>query len=147
MEQLKKLRNLPVSTLMTRDVVTVKGSQTVATAIEIMKKHKVSSLLVEPRNSEDTYGIITEKDILEKVIDPGNEVHKDPWNTQIHTVMSKPLVHIEHDLRVKYAIRLMRRIGIRRAPVMQNGKMIGMISHTDILHAVENLSGSDEVAL
>lgn len=146
MEQLKKLRMLPVSSLMTRDVATIKGSASVAEAIAKLKEKHITSLIVEPRNDEDAFGIITEKDILEKVIDPGDDVHKDPWNTPVHTVMSKPVISISPDMRVKYAIRLMKRAGIRRLVVEKNNELAGLLSHTDILHAVENLPGSDEVA-
>jgi len=144
MEKLIKLRILPVSALMRRDVATIKGSQTVADAIGLMKEHGVSSLIVEPRSAEDTFGIITEKDILEKVIDPGEDIHKDPWNTQVHSVMSKPAIAISPTLQVKYAIRLMRKIGVRRVPVVKDDKLLGVLSHTDILHAVENLSGDEK---
>jgi predicted transcriptional regulator len=144
MEKLIKLRTLPVSAIMRRDVATIQGSQKVSEAISLMKQHRVTSLVVEPRNSDDTYGIITERDILEKVIDPGEDVHKDPWNTQVHHVMSKPIVTISANMQIKYAIRLMKRIGIRRAPVVKDDQLVGVISHTDILHAVENLSGDNE---
>jgi len=144
MDQLKQLRMMHVSALMNRDVATIRGSETVAVAIAEMKKHKVTSLIVEPRNEDDTYGIITEKDIIEKVIDPGEDVHKDPWNTQVHVVMSKPCVTINPEMPVKYAIRLMHNVGVRRLMVTQDNKMIGMISQSEILHAVENLGGDDE---
>lgn len=144
MEKLIKLRTLPVSALMHRDVATIKGSQTVADAIALMKERKVSSLIVEPRSAEDTFGIITEKDILEKVIDPGEDIHKDPWNTQVHSAMSKPAISVSPTLQIKYAIRLMRKIGVRRVPVVKDDKLVGVLSHTDILHAVENLSGDEK---
>ncbi len=146
MEQLKKLRMLPVSSLMSRDIATIKGSASVAEAIAKMKENHTTSLIVEPRNEEDALGIITEKDILEKVIDPGEDLHKDPWNTQVHLVMSKPVISISPDMRLKYAIRLMKRTGIRRLVIEKNNELVGLLSHTEILHAVENLSGSDEVA-
>lgn len=144
MEKLIKLRTLPVSAIMRRDVAAVKGSQTVEEAIALMKEHKVSSLVVEPRNDDDTYGIITERDILEKVIDPGEDVHKDPWNTQVHLVMTKPCIMVSPTLPIKYAIRLMKNVGIRRVPVVKDDKLVGVLSHTDILHAVENLPADDE---
>ncbi|MDH4262715.1 MAG: CBS domain-containing protein [Spirochaetia bacterium] len=144
MEKLIKLRTLPVSALMRRDVATIKGSQTVADAIALMKEFSVTSIIVEPRNQDDTFGIITEKDILEKVIDPGEDIHKDPWNTQIHLVMSKPCVSVSPTLSIKYAIRLMKRMGIRRVPVVKDDKLMGVLSHSDILHAVENLQGDDK---
>jgi CBS domain-containing protein len=141
MEQLTKLRTMPVSDLMTKDVVTVEGSQTVAEAIQLMKKHDAASLIVKPRNDDDTYGIVTEKDILEKVIDPGEDVHRDPWNTQVHTIMSKPVVSVYPEMRVKYALRLMKKTKIRRVAVMEGAKLVGLLSETDILHAVEELPG------
>ena len=148
MEQLKKLRMTHVSALMTREVVTIKGSQTVAEAISEMKKHKVTSLIVEPRNVDDVYGIITQNDIIEKVIDPGEDVHKDPWNTQVHMVMTKPCVTIYPEMPVKYAIRLMHNVRVRRLLVVHDNKMVGIISQNEILHAVENLGGdSEHVAL
>ncbi|MEI7825971.1 MAG: CBS domain-containing protein, partial [Chlorobiaceae bacterium] len=67
MDQLITLRTLPVSALMQKDFHIIKGSCTVAEALQIMKKSKESGLIVEPRNEDDCYGIVTEKDILEKV--------------------------------------------------------------------------------
>ncbi|NTU93524.1 MAG: CBS domain-containing protein, partial [Chlorobiaceae bacterium] len=78
MDQLITLRTLPVSALMDKEFQTIKGSSTVAEALQIMKKTGQSGLVVEPRNDDDCYGIVTEKDILEKVIDPGEDVHRDP---------------------------------------------------------------------
>ncbi|NTW48623.1 MAG: CBS domain-containing protein, partial [Chlorobiales bacterium] len=76
MEQLKKIRTMPVSALMTKNVVSMDGSKTVAEAIQVMKTHNISSIVIKPRNEDDTYGIVTEKDILEKVIDPGEDIHR-----------------------------------------------------------------------
>ena len=139
MEQLIKLRTMPVSALMQKDVLTIDGSKSVAEAIQLMKQRNVTSVVIVPRNEDDVYGIITEKDILEKVIDPGDDIHRDPWNTPIFEVMSKPIISVYPEMRVKYAIRLMRKLGIRRVAVMEGAKMVGILSETDILHAVESL--------
>lgn len=139
MEQLVKLRTMPVSALMAKDVLTIDGSKSVAEAIQLMKQRNVTSVVVVPRNEDDVYGIITEKDVLEKVIDPGDDIHRDPWNTPIFEVMSKPIVNVYPEMRVKYAIRLMHKLGIRRVAVMEGAKLVGILSETDILHAVEAL--------
>ncbi len=144
MDQLVKLRTLPVSALMQKDFCTIKGSATVAEAIQLMKKTNKSGIVVEPRNEDDCYGIITEKDILEKVIDPGEDVHRDPWNTPVFQIMSKPVISINPGLRVKYALRLMKRTNIRRLTVMESNKVIGMLNMTDVLHAVEELPAHDD---
>lgn len=139
MEQLKKLRTMPVSALMTKNVISMDGSKTVAEAIQIMKTHNISSIVIKPRNEDDTYGIVTEKDILEKVIDPGEDIHRDPWNTPVFEVMSKPIISVYPELRIKYALRLMKRIKIRRVAVMDGSRLVGILTETDVLHAVEQL--------
>lgn len=139
MEQLKKLRTMPVSSLMTKNVIYMDGSKTVAEAIQIMKTHNISSIIIKPRNEDDTYGIVTEKDILEKVIDPGDDIHRDPWNTPVFEVMSKPIISVYPELRIKYVLRLMKRLKIRRVAVMEGSTLIGILTETDVLHAVEQL--------
>jgi CBS domain-containing protein len=144
MDQLIKIRTQPVSALMKKNFHTIKGSCTVAEALQIMKNTKESGLVVEPRNEDDCYGIVTEKDILEKVIDPGEDVHRDPWNTPVFHIMSKPIISVNPNLRVKYALRLMKRTNVRRLTVMDNDKVIGMLNMTDVLHAVEELPVHDD---
>lgn len=146
MEQLSKLRTMPVSAIMNKEVITIQGGHTVADALVLMKKHNISGLVVEPRNSDDTFGIVTEKDILAKVIDPGEDIYKEPWNTQIHLIMEKPCITVHPDMRVKYAIRLMRKTGIRRLVVMRDNKLVGILNMSHILHAVEDLPISGNVA-
>ena len=144
MDQLVKLRTQPVSALMQKDFHTIKGSCTVAEAIQLMKKHNQSGLVVEPRNEDDCYGVVTEKDILEKVIDPGEDVHRDPWNTPVFQIMSKPVISINPSLRIKYALRLMKRTNVRRLTVMDHDKVVGVLNMSDVLHAVEELPAHDD---
>jgi CBS domain-containing protein len=144
MDQLITLRTLPVSALMNKDFQTIKGSATVAEALQLMKKSGESGIVVEPRNEDDCYGIITEKDILEKVIDPGEDIHRDPWNTPIFQIMSKPVISVNPSMRIKYALRLMKRTNIRRLSIMDNNKIIGILNMSDVLHAVEELPVHDD---
>ncbi len=139
MDQLITLRTLPVSALMHKDFRVIKGSATVAEALQIMKQAAESGLVVEPRNEDDCYGIITEKDILEKVIDPGEDIHRDPWNTPVFQVMSKPVISVNPNMRIKYALRLMKRTNVRRLAVVDNNRIIGVLNMADVLHAVEEL--------
>ncbi|MEM9137779.1 MAG: CBS domain-containing protein, partial [Cyanobacteria bacterium P01_F01_bin.42] len=53
--------------IMTTDVVTIRGSDTVAEAVEKMKMRGLRALVVEPRNEMDPYGMVTETDIVYKV--------------------------------------------------------------------------------
>ncbi|AOS84605.1 CBS domain-containing protein [Chlorobaculum thiosulfatiphilum] len=144
MDQLITLRTLPVSALMQKDFHTIKGSSTVAEALQLMKKSGESGLIVEPRNEDDCYGIVTEKDILEKVIDPGEDLHRDPWNTPVFQIMSKPIISVNPSMRIKYALRLMKRANVRRLTIMDGNKVIGVLNMTDVLHRVEDLPVHDD---
>jgi CBS domain-containing protein len=53
--------------------------------------------------------------------------------------MSKPVISVYPEMRVKYALRLMKRIKIRRVAVMDGSKLVGVLNELDILHAVEEL--------
>lgn len=147
MEALKQIRNTPVSELMQKDVITIDGSRNVAEAIQIMKTRKVASLVVLPRNDDDAYGILTVRDILGKVIDPGENIYRDIWNTQVLDIMNKPVFSIDPTMRVKYALRMMNKLGVRRLVVLRGNELLGIISEIEIFRAVEELPAVTQVAL
>ncbi|MEC4815644.1 MAG: CBS domain-containing protein [Scytonema sp. PMC 1069.18] len=114
--------------IMTLNVATIRGSATVADAVRLMRLREVRSLIVEPRTSDDAYGIVTETDIAAKVVAYG----KDPKQMRIYEIMSKPCIVINPNLDVEYVARLFESTGIWRAPVIQ-GELLGIISVTDII--------------
>ncbi|MEM9137780.1 MAG: CBS domain-containing protein [Cyanobacteria bacterium P01_F01_bin.42] len=114
--------------IMTPDVVTIRGSDTVAEAVEKMKMRGLRALVVEPRNEMDPYGMVTETDIVYKVAAFGH----DPKQMRVYEIMTKPCVVVSPDLGVEYVARLFAQTRIRRAPVIQNG-LLGIISVSDIL--------------
>ncbi|MBE9006086.1 CBS domain-containing protein [Fortiea sp. LEGE XX443] len=114
--------------IMTKDVVTIRGSATVAEAVGLMKEKKLRALVVDRRYDNDAYGMVSETDIVYKVIAYG----KDPKQVRVYEIMSKPCIVVNPELSVEYVARLFANTGIRRAPVIQ-GKLLGIISITDIL--------------
>ncbi len=127
------VRDAKAQDVMSKDVVFVDGSKTVAAAIKLMRKEGVSSMIVKHRNQADAHGIITRKDVVNKVVDPG----KDPAKVKVYEIMSKPLVMVSPGLVLKYCARLMHHTGIRRAPVFDGKNIIGMLSNTDIFNAIQ----------
>ncbi|WP_443029076.1 CP12 domain-containing protein [Spirulina sp. CS-785/01] len=119
---------MKASEIMTTDVVTIRGSATVADAVKLMKEKGLRSLIVNRRTDEDAYGIVTETDIVYNVAAYG----KDPKKVRIYEVMTKPCIVINPDLGVEYVARLFANTGIRRAPVIKD-TLLGVISITDIL--------------
>ncbi|NES82840.1 MAG: CBS domain-containing protein, partial [Moorea sp. SIO2B7] len=114
--------------IMTKDVVTIRGSATVAEAVKLMKEKGLRSLIVEVRNENDPYGIVTETDIVYKVAAYGH----DPKKMRVYEIMTKPCIVVNPELGAEYVARLFANTGIRRAPVIK-GKLLGIISISDIL--------------
>ncbi len=100
---LKEVRFATAGDVMHKEVVTIEGKKTVADAIRLMREKKVSSLIVNRRGVEDAFGIVTRKDVVSKIVDPG----KDPDQVKVFEIMSKPLVTVSPLRRqLKYCRRL-----------------------------------------
>jgi CBS domain-containing protein len=129
--------------IMTKEVVTIHGSATVADAVQLMKDKGLRALIVEPRTEQDPYGMITETDVVYKVAAHGH----DPKQMRVYEVMTKPCVVVNPELGVEYVARLFAMTHIRRAPVIK-GKLLGIISVSDILRKsdfVEKPKGNFEL--
>lgn len=114
--------------IMTTDVATIRSYDTIAQAIKLMNAKGLHALIVERRHEQDAYGILTDSDIVYKVIAYG----KDPEQTRVCEVMTKPCITVNPDLGVEYVSRLFANTGIHRAPVIREN-LLGIISLTDIL--------------
>ncbi|WP_204101815.1 MULTISPECIES: CP12 domain-containing protein [Spirulina sp. CCY15215] len=119
---------MKASDIMTTDVVTIRGSATVAEAVKVMKEKELRALIVSRRTGEDAYGMVTETDIAYKVAAYG----KDPKTVRVYEIMTKPCISVNPDLGVEYIARLFANTGIRRAPVIRD-TLLGIVSITDII--------------
>ncbi|WP_413167055.1 CP12 domain-containing protein [Capilliphycus salinus ALCB114379] len=119
---------LKAKDIMTTDVVTIRGSATVAEAVKKINEHAVRALIVERRHEQDAYGIVTETDIIYKVTAFG----KDPKKMRVYEIMTKPCIVVNPDLGVEYVARLFAQTHIHLAPVIQD-TLLGVISIGDIL--------------
>jgi CBS domain-containing protein len=115
--------------IMTAEVVTIRGSATVAEAVKLMKDKGLRALIVDRRHDNDPYGIITETDIVYKVAASGH----DPKKMRVYEIMTKPCITVAPELGVEYVARLFANSRLHRAPVVKD-KLLGIISVSDILH-------------
>lgn len=114
--------------IMTTEVVTIRGSATVAEAVKKMNDLCLRALIVDRRHEQDAYGIVTETDIVYKVVAYG----KDPKKVRVYEIMTKPCISVNPELGIEYVARLFANTKIRRAPVIKE-ELLGIISVTDIL--------------
>jgi CBS domain-containing protein len=116
---------------MTRDVRTIDASSTVEDAARMMKELNVGSLPVSENGS--ITGIITDRDVVLRNVAGG----RTPTNTRVDEVMSKTVITATPDMDVHRAADLMAQNQIRRLPVLENNRMVGIVSIGDL--AVRNI--------
>ena len=112
------------SDLMHKEVLSIDGMASVKEAAAKMRSSQAAELLVAKRNDDDAWGIITIMDLVNQIIIPD----RNPETVFVYEVMTKPVITIPARMDIRYAIRLMQRVGTRRAPVEDNGEIVGMIT-------------------
>ena len=124
-----KRRYQSAKDVMSKRVILVDGMVTAKEAVELMRIEKVESLIVKKRHPKDAYGIVNVHDFIKGVIIKD----KTSEEVNIFEIMTKPLISVPADMDVRYVARLLMNIGIRMAPVEENGEYIGMISLSDLI--------------
>lgn len=118
-----------VRDVMTKNIKTVKTDDTVHDAVKKMNKFDIGSVIVV--SSGKPVGIITETNIMRRIVEP----RMDPATVWAKDIMSSPLTTIDPNAALEEASKLMASKGIKRLPVMNGDKLVGVLSSTDILKA------------
>ncbi|MBD1564100.1 CBS domain-containing protein [Vibrio sp. SA48] len=118
-----------VRDVMANTYVIVDGLTTVHEGIYLAKQSQVKALIVDKRHEDDEYGIVLMNDIAKKVLAQNRATQR----VNIYEIMTKPALSVSPDMNVKYCARLFERFGISRAPVIENGKVVGMVSYNNIV--------------
>jgi signal-transduction protein with cAMP-binding, CBS, and nucleotidyltransferase domain len=130
-------KRVSVRDVMANTYVMVDGLKTVHDGIVLAKEHRVKALVVEKRSDDDEFGIVLMNDIAKKVL----ARNRSPQRTNIYEIMTKPALCVDPNMNVKYCARLFERFGISRAPVIEDGRVIGMVSYNNIV--VNGMLGID----
>ena len=123
-----------VSQIMTNQVVTINFAQSALDAALLMKEKRISSLIVQDDNNK-SLGIITERDFVKRVC----AEDKKSSEVRISELMSKIQTFAEPDTPVDVAVQRMINNRIRRLPVILDGKVIGIITVTDLAKELRRL--------
>jgi len=115
--------------VMQQNVVTIDGMATAKEAAQKMRANKVSSLLVDKRHVDDAWGIVAVQDLVRGVLI--ND--RIPEEVNVYEVMRKPVITVPADMDIRYVARLLYRANIRRAPVEEMGKLVGMITLSSLI--------------
>lgn len=125
-------RNLRVSEVMIGDVRSIDGLATVSDAAALMRSHSITSLVVNRRDADDEAGLIDVVGIAREVI----ARNRAPDRVHVYEVMTKPVVSLPATMLVRYAVRHLTNLGLRRALVVdQERNVIGIVALRDMVLA------------
>jgi len=127
-----------VKDVMTEKVITIESNKTVSEAAALMAENDVANLIVMDTNIP--IGIVTERDFVRRVM-----AKNKPSKTKISEIMSTPLRVIDPDAPLKEAARRMVRKRIRRLPVIQDNKLVGIITTTDFARHLSKKTFTDDI--
>lgn len=121
---------------MRTEVTEVDGAIDVLTALKVMKKVGATSLIVKRRDEQDEYGMLLFSDIAKQVI----AKNRAPERVNVYEIMAKPVLAVRPDMEIRYCARLFENFGISHAPVVENDKIVGMVSYyLLVLHGLPDL--------
>ena len=126
---------------MIEDVVTIKPSATVKQAAELMNLHEIGCLLVV--DQEKPVGIITERDILKRAVCK----FKASQKTKVLDLMSRPLITASQQMHAGEAAKLMLERSIKKLPIVEGGRLVGLVTITDLLRSPGVIESLNKLSL
>jgi CBS domain-containing protein len=121
-------------TVRVRDVMktrfdVIDGMSTVREALRRMQHTETECLVVEKRHAGDEYGLVLISDIARKVL----AKDRSPDRVNVYEIMAKPVIAVDPAMDIRYCARLFTRFDLSRAPVIDNGDVVGIVSFTDMV--------------
>jgi predicted transcriptional regulator len=124
-----KRKIIRVRDVMKTEFDIVDGRMTVIDALRTMNHVETKSLVVDKRDDDDEYGMVLISDIATRVL----AKDRSPYRVNVYEIMTKPLLPVDPDMDIRYCARYFDRFNLSRAPVVEQRKVIGIISYTDMV--------------
>ena len=123
--RMKRAERALLSEIMTTNIVTIDITERVEEAIRLMVKFDIGSVVITDK--QKPVGIITERDVTRAAL-RGDSLLKLP----VRSLMSRPLQTGTPDMEIWRSFETMLRLGVRRLPLIENGKLVGMVTEKDL---------------
>jgi len=118
-----------VKDVMKKEFDTVDGMSTVREALEKMRHVETKCLLVNKRHDDDEFGILLISEIARQVV--GRD--RSPDRVNVYEIMTKPVISVDPYMDIRYCARLFEQFNLSRAPVLEKGEVVGVVSFTDMV--------------
>jgi len=120
-------KDIAVKDIMKKSVMTLDSQSTIIDAAKLMKDARIGAIIITENNTP--IGILTDRDLAVKALAYSYHI-----TTKVKVIMSSPLISINPTETVRMAAVLMYTRGIRKLPVIDNDKVIGIITATDLVN-------------
>ncbi len=118
-----------VRDIMRREFDLMESMITVADALRNMKHVDNKAIIIRKRNPDDEYGMLLISDVGRKVL----ARDRSPERVNVYEIMSKPVITLDPNMDIRYCARLFENFRLSRAPIVDNGEVVGMVSFTDLV--------------
>ena len=118
--------SIPIQDIMTKSLITVPTSTTALQIAKMMEQGGIGAIIV--KENESPIGIVTDRDFATKVA-----ANNLSFDTSVEKIMSSPLITINHNEPISAAAERMTDKKIRKLAVTENGKIVGIITSTDLV--------------
>jgi predicted transcriptional regulator len=127
-----RIYSLRARDIMNRDVIMVSPLATVYEAVQKMIEHGCQVVIVDRTDESDAYGMLTYQEIVYRVITRSQETTR----VRVGDIMIKPLIVVNPNLRLPFIAQLFANTDIQNAPVIEEHKLVGIISTCDLARAL-----------
>ena len=118
-----------VRDVMKHDFDTIDRMASIEEALAKMTGKEAKCLIVDKRDEHDEIGMLLISDIARQVL----AKDRSPERVNVYEVMCKPVIAVDADMQIQYCARLFTRFDVSRAPVLENGSVVGIVSFTDLV--------------
>lgn len=118
-----------VRDIMRDHFVLMDGVSTVAEGIAALSRQGAHTLFIRRRSGDDEFGIVALADIASKVLG----ADKSPERVNLYEVMTKPVLHVDPEMDIRYCARLFFRFGLSTAPVIEGDEIIGVVTYNEMV--------------
>lgn len=122
-------KTVKVSDVMKKEIDIVDGKLTVKEALLAMRYPETRALIIDKRDENDEYGMVLLTDIAKKVLATDRSAER----TNLYEIMAKPVLSVHPNMDIRYCAQLLERFSIMRAPVIDEGRVIGIVGYHDLV--------------
>lgn len=137
-----ELASRTVAEVMSPNPVTMLGTESLFSAAQTMRERDIGDVIVLDDTNARVRGIVTDRDMVVRAL----AEERDPRETTIGAICSQNLTTIEPGESVDNAVKLMRKKAIRRLPVMEDGKPVGIVSIGDLAEKFDQRSALADIS-